>query len=268
MQKDIFISHASEDKLDVARPLAKLLQNRGLSVWLDEQELTLGDSLRRSIDIGLRGAKFGVVILSPSFFAKEWPMRELDALVALEDAGRKVVLPVWHEIEREAILGFSPTLADKVGISTMKGLDVVAIEIVKAIGSKAYISSTSDGQGVERPTSITHNPHAKYVGTLIDFFTDVADDKPLDIEIAADHTGKVVLFYNRPLAVHLQRIEYFLGEKCLVFLSDRNHRRDAGLPISDVVTQLIKGSRKILLVRLSDDLQPLDEFELPFRVYE
>ena len=46
MKYDIFISHASEDKADVARPLAAHLEHLGLKVWLDEFELTLGDSLR------------------------------------------------------------------------------------------------------------------------------------------------------------------------------------------------------------------------------
>lgn len=53
MDYDLFISHASEDKDHVARPLAKHLQDLGLRVWLDEFELTLGDSLRRKIDHGL-----------------------------------------------------------------------------------------------------------------------------------------------------------------------------------------------------------------------
>lgn len=45
---DVFISHASEDKDAVVRPLAHALREGGLSVWYDEFELKLGDSLRRS----------------------------------------------------------------------------------------------------------------------------------------------------------------------------------------------------------------------------
>src|SRR5215470_2670445 len=91
---DVFLSHASEDKTDVALPIAQRLKDHGLTVWIDAFELTLGDSLRRSIERGLSRSSFGVVILSPAFFAKEWPARELDALLAYEDSGRKVILPV------------------------------------------------------------------------------------------------------------------------------------------------------------------------------
>ena len=79
MEYDVFISHASDDKVDIARPLAECLQRKGLRVWFDDFELTLGDSLRRCIDRGLTISSFGVVILSPAFFSKEWPKKELGA---------------------------------------------------------------------------------------------------------------------------------------------------------------------------------------------
>jgi len=44
MVHDVFICHASEDKDAVARPLAKALEARGLTVWLDEFQIKLGDS--------------------------------------------------------------------------------------------------------------------------------------------------------------------------------------------------------------------------------
>ena len=54
MEFDLFISHASEDKDSIVRPLAQLLSDSGLRVWLDETEIKLGDSLRRSIEIKIR----------------------------------------------------------------------------------------------------------------------------------------------------------------------------------------------------------------------
>ena len=98
--RDAFISHASEDKLAVARPLAELLMQLGHSVWFDEQELVVGDHLSESIDRGLAQSRFGVVILSHAFFAKQWTKRELEGLVAREMVdGERLILPVWHEID-------------------------------------------------------------------------------------------------------------------------------------------------------------------------
>lgn len=70
---DVFISHASEDKADVVRPLAEALKAGGLSVWYDEFELRIGDSLRRKIDRGLAGSRFGIVVLSKAFFGRAGP---------------------------------------------------------------------------------------------------------------------------------------------------------------------------------------------------
>ena len=71
---NLFLSHAAEDKDAIARPLYDALCVAGLSVWFDESVLKIGDSLREKIDEGLAKSEFGIVILSPSFLAKRWPV--------------------------------------------------------------------------------------------------------------------------------------------------------------------------------------------------
>jgi hypothetical protein len=119
---DVFISHASEDKDDFVRRLAHGLEEKGLKVWFDEFTLTVGDSLRRSIDDGLSRSRFGIVVISPAFLRKDWPQRELDGLVAREIRGVKVILPVWHNITADLIRKYSPTLADRLAVSSASGL--------------------------------------------------------------------------------------------------------------------------------------------------
>jgi hypothetical protein len=138
LEYDVFISHASEDKDDVARPLTAHLRALGLSVWLDELELTLGDSLRRNIDRGLSESRFGVVILSPAFIAKEWPGKELDGLFAREDGRTKVVLPIWHRVSKDDVTRFSPMLADKVAVSTERGMEHVAKQVAAAVRAATH----------------------------------------------------------------------------------------------------------------------------------
>jgi hypothetical protein len=131
---DVFICHASEDKEEVARPLYTELTKRGFKVWFDEATLTLGDSLPAKIDVGLASCRFGVVILSPSFFAKNWTRKELDGLAEREaGTGQKVILPVWHKVSIAEVRKYSPTLASKVGIETSKDLDAIVQEIVRVL---------------------------------------------------------------------------------------------------------------------------------------
>lgn len=129
---DLFICHASEDKSWV-QTLANTLRSRGWSVWYDKFELTIGDSLRRRIDHGLTKSRFGVVVLSKNFFIKEFPNRELDGLAAREIDGKKVILPIWHGVSRQDIEHYSPTLADKLAVSTDRGIDAVVEEIERAL---------------------------------------------------------------------------------------------------------------------------------------
>jgi len=115
---DVFISHASEDKADIARPLYDALTAIGVSVWFDEAELHIGDSLRRKIDQGLARSAFGVVIFSIALFAKGWPQYELDGIVTRSVAGEQNLLPIWHKVSKDEVRAQSPSLADKVARST------------------------------------------------------------------------------------------------------------------------------------------------------
>jgi hypothetical protein len=132
MEWDVFIAHASEDKI-FASKLAKELSHRGLRVWLDALILRVGDSLLRSIDDGLRHSKYGIVILSPHFFAKEWPQKELDALLIREDGGDKVILPIWHNINYEQIQKYSLILASKFAVKSNDSLKHVVAELLRAM---------------------------------------------------------------------------------------------------------------------------------------
>ncbi len=134
LERDVFISHAGEDKKDVARPLGEALTSAGWSVWLDQYELTVGDSLYESINDGLARSRFGVVILSEAFFGKHWPRQELNGLAAREAAsGSKVILPVWHGIDHEYLAKVAPMLANRLGVSTDDGIRHVAQELIRAL---------------------------------------------------------------------------------------------------------------------------------------
>lgn len=134
---DVFISHASEDKADVVRPLAEALKAGGLSVWYDEFELRIGDSLRRKIDRGLAGSRFGIVVLSQAFFGRGWPEYELDGLVTRAVSGEQILLPIWHNVTKREVIGYSPSLADRLARSTATHtVEDIAAEIIEVVGAR------------------------------------------------------------------------------------------------------------------------------------
>src|ERR1041385_1455439 len=134
MLYDLFICHASEDKDSFVRPLAKELRSHHVEVWFDEFSLVVGDSLRESIDKGLAQSRFGVVVLSPSFFQKRWPKRELNGLVAREMAGEEfIILPVWHGVTHEDVVRHSPPLADVAALDSKKGVRSITRELLRRV---------------------------------------------------------------------------------------------------------------------------------------
>lgn len=131
---DVFISHASEDRDEVVRPLAIALKAAGLEVWFDEFELKIGDSLRRKIDAGLARSRFGVVVLSKAFLKKGWTQYELDGIITRSVGGEQVLLPIWHDITKQEVINFSPSLGDKVARNTATyTVDEIADEIASVI---------------------------------------------------------------------------------------------------------------------------------------
>ena len=130
---DVFIAHSSEDKYTLVAGLAVLLKQRGICVWYDDFVLKLGDGLRQSIEEGLRSSRFGIVVLSESFFSHDWPQRELDGLAQLEQERGKVILPVWHEVDEVFIRKRAPTLANIVAARSSEGLEAVADKICEAV---------------------------------------------------------------------------------------------------------------------------------------
>jgi hypothetical protein len=114
-----FISHDSRDKEAVARAIAINLQRMLCPVWYDEFSLKVGDSLRESIEKGLKECKKCVLILSPNFLSnKGWTKKEFNSVFTreiLEEA--RLVLPVWYGITKQQVYEYSPSLLD------IKGLD-------------------------------------------------------------------------------------------------------------------------------------------------
>ncbi len=133
-EHDVFISHSSEDKDEIVRPLFNALSGQGLDAWYDEFTLHIGDSLRQKIDKGLAKSRVGLVVLSPSFIDKGWTNYELDGIVTRAISGEQILLPIWHNITKQQVVDFSPSLADKVARSTAThSVEEIAGEIAELL---------------------------------------------------------------------------------------------------------------------------------------
>lgn len=135
VQYDVFLSHASEDKDEIARPLADALTSRGVVVWFDELNIRVGQSIRSEIERGIRDARFGLVIVSQNFMAKQWTQTELDALWGKKLAAQDdSLLPVWHKVTYDEVQQGLPLLAGLHALNTSTmSVDKIADLLAKTI---------------------------------------------------------------------------------------------------------------------------------------
>lgn len=133
MKWDLFISHASEDKNDIVKPLVEELERYGLSVWYDEFELKIGDSLSKTIDNGIIHSKNGLIIISKNFLNKNWTDYELKSFIMKENEQCGEILPIWHNVTKTDVMNRSLFLADKFALSSSIGVESLAIKILQKI---------------------------------------------------------------------------------------------------------------------------------------
>jgi hypothetical protein len=160
---------------------------RELRLWLDENELTLGDSLRQQIDDGLARCRYGVVIISQAFFAKDWTQRELNGLFARETINQKIVLPIWHNVSREFVARVSPMLANRLAVTTSSGLVAVVDSILKAV-KPASVQASNVMPAT--PTEIQGKWNSTKVETLIR--RRLVEEERADINPFSDESGCVI----------------------------------------------------------------------------
>jgi hypothetical protein len=90
----LFLSHSSSDKQFVRRLVADL-KALNLNVWIDEQELRVGDSMVQVISEALTATDYLLIVLSEASTRSKWVQAELNAaLMAQLSNGGTVVLPV------------------------------------------------------------------------------------------------------------------------------------------------------------------------------
>lgn len=177
---DVFISYAAEDR-DIVQELAVTLQSYGLEIWFDQFSLSIGDSLLEKIDEGLSSCEFGVVVLSPNFFGKRWPRRELRSIETKElGSGAGILLPVWHNISAQEVRNFSLSLADRRAATLDMGVAAVARQIFNRVIREHVDFELS--YAIQDVRLLTHDG-------LLDISGDVAPDIELLAEVSILNSG-------------------------------------------------------------------------------
>jgi hypothetical protein len=93
--RDVFISHASHDKVEYVQPISEALRQRDITFWLDDIEVGWGDSIALAVNEGLASSRVVLLCLSERFLGRRWPEAEMSAAIALQlKEGPTRVLPL------------------------------------------------------------------------------------------------------------------------------------------------------------------------------
>jgi hypothetical protein len=114
--RDIFMCHASEDKAEIVGPIIEAFGQAGITHWYDEAEIKWGDSITQKVNEGLTVSRYVIVVFSPAFIGKNWPERELNAVLNIEASiGKVKVLPllVGSKRDKDNIISRYPLINDK-----------------------------------------------------------------------------------------------------------------------------------------------------------
>lgn len=130
-----FISHDSRDKDEIAVKLASLLRSAGCPVWYDEYSLRVGDSLRESIERGLKECERCILVITPNFLGNTgWTKVEFNSIFTREILERRnIVLPIWHNVTPQQVFDYSPSLADRIAVNWSKGAEEVAKALLRVL---------------------------------------------------------------------------------------------------------------------------------------
>jgi len=131
---DLLISHASEDKESVARPLAAALTARGLKVCYDDDGLRIGDSIPNEVNERISASRFAVTVLSRAYIDNRWTEFELDTLVYLAMSTGRRIFPVWHDMVSDDLDRHALFFSTVVGMDTRNHcIEKIAEEIFRAV---------------------------------------------------------------------------------------------------------------------------------------
>jgi RNA-directed DNA polymerase len=161
---DIFISHASEDKDEIARPIFAACERLGLKAFMDEAHIGWGQSFTTKINSALGSARTVLAIISSTSVAKDWPVAEVNAALNFEVTGQKKVVPL---LVGKPDLARLPLIASKDCMAWKGDADAVARRLKAAVGGDAprrpagaepstAVPVTQDCEPPRRPSPFPH----------------------------------------------------------------------------------------------------------------
>ena len=155
--------------------LSRKMEESHLNVWYDEFSLNIGDNIPQKINDGLKNSKIGIIILSPTFFEKNyWTQYEFETIKVKNRLDEQILLPLWYDISEEDVKKFHEPLLNILArkiTSSKDNIEKIALEISELLNHSTNKTNPQNADKeaawdlyVELLTRITTQPLPKEHG--------------------------------------------------------------------------------------------------------
>jgi TIR domain len=217
----LFISYATEDE-SYASELARALKFLGLNVWFAPLSLKIGDKLLDSINAGLLASEYGLLLLSPSYMAKQWTSYEIDVLHRQHIEESKKLFPLWHGVEKEELDRWNPGLSGIVALKSTEELSSISSKIADVV---------YQGCPLRGITPCYENPQWRFLQGCGELVANNEDGRTFNLFEAAEFPDSYypLYVYNRPhnrekIVLAVAKALYYGNPDVIPISEDRRNR--------------------------------------------
>ncbi|KAJ4975521.1 hypothetical protein NE237_000627 [Protea cynaroides] len=96
----VFVSFRGEDtRYNFVGFLYKALKDRGINVFMDNEELRIGEAIGPALHRAIEGSRISIPVLSKTYADSKWCLLELAQIVQCHRANGQMILPIFYQID-------------------------------------------------------------------------------------------------------------------------------------------------------------------------
>ncbi|XP_058755513.1 disease resistance protein RUN1-like [Vicia villosa] len=97
---DVFLSFRGKDtRASFTSHLHTALQNAGITVFIDDNDLQRGDHISTSLSLVIERCQVSIIVFSINYADSRWCLDELEKIMVCRRSNRQVVVPVFYHID-------------------------------------------------------------------------------------------------------------------------------------------------------------------------
>lgn len=142
---DVYVSFRGPDTRFFVGLLYHSLQQEGIRVFIDEEDLRKGVNIGQSLTQAIRHSKIAIVILSDNYPGSKWCLNELAQIVEHHKTMSQIIVPVFLNVTPSVVRRASNSYGEAIAKHRQSGVDPKTLqeweEALNRVGSIPGLTS-------------------------------------------------------------------------------------------------------------------------------